>query len=41
MHNRRVRMVDLNTIDYGTLDEMTFLPTVRQKRQDIEVVTLP
>ncbi|WP_170387557.1 linear amide C-N hydrolase [Ruegeria atlantica] len=41
MHNRRVRMVDLNVIDFGILEEMTFLPLDREKQQDIEVVTLP
>ena len=41
MHNRRVRMVDLNAIDFGELDEVTFLPLDREKRQDVEAVALP
>ncbi|MGK7913546.1 MAG: linear amide C-N hydrolase [Synechococcus sp.] len=41
MHNRRVRMVDLNTIDFETLEEMIFLPLDREKRQDIETVAVP
>ncbi len=41
MHNRRVRMVDLKAIDFGKLDEVTFLPLDQEKRQDIEAVALP
>ncbi|MEO0822445.1 MAG: linear amide C-N hydrolase [Pseudomonadota bacterium] len=40
MHNRRVRMIDLKEIDFGALDGMTFLPLDREKRQDIETVSL-
>ena len=41
MHNRRVRMVDLKKIDFGTLPEIAFLPLDREKSQDIEELTLP
>jgi choloylglycine hydrolase len=41
MHNRRVRMVDLNKIDFGALDGLKFLPLDREKAQDIEIVDLP
>lgn len=40
-HNRRLRMVDLGTIDFEALDEITYLPLDRQKRQDVESITLP
>ncbi|MGK7958863.1 MAG: linear amide C-N hydrolase [Crocosphaera sp.] len=40
-HNRRVRMVDLNTINFDTLEEVTFLPLDQEKRQDIDTITLP
>lgn len=40
-HNRRVRMLDLKAIDFTALDEITFLALDREKRQDIETVSLP
>ncbi|MEM6636201.1 MAG: choloylglycine hydrolase family protein [Pseudomonadota bacterium] len=40
MHNRRVRMLDLNEIDFETLDVLTKLPLDRSDEQDIEEITL-
>ena len=40
MHNRRVRRVDLNAIDFSTIDKISRLPIDRKKEQDIEDVTL-
>lgn len=40
MHNRRVRMLDMNEIDFETLDELTKLPLDRVAEQDIEEITL-
>lgn len=40
MHNRRVRMLDLNEIDFETLDALTKLPLDRVDAQDIEEITL-
>jgi choloylglycine hydrolase len=38
-HNRRVREVDLNKIDFGVLSEIVHLPLDKVKAQDIEDVT--
>lgn len=40
MHNRRVRMLDFNEIDFETLDTLTKLPLDRVDEQDIEEITL-
>ena len=40
-HNRRVRMLDLGKIDFGALEEISFIPLDREKAQDIEELTLP
>jgi choloylglycine hydrolase len=40
-HNRRVRMVDLNAVDFEALDNIAFLPLDEEKRQDIQVLALP
>lgn len=40
-HNRRVRMVDLNIIDFSSFNDPVFLPLDREKRQDIESLMLP
>jgi choloylglycine hydrolase len=40
-HNRRVRMLDLKKIDFGSLDKVTFLPLDRERHQDIEELALP
>ncbi|MBG6172721.1 MAG: linear amide C-N hydrolase [Roseibium album] len=40
MHNRRVRMLDLNEIDFDALDTLTKLPLDRVDEQDIEEITL-
>jgi len=39
-HNRRVRQVDLKTIDFANLKQPTRLPLDKEKKQDIEDVTL-
>lgn len=39
MHNRRVRQVDLKTIDFAKSQELVRIPLDREKRQDIEDVT--
>ena len=38
-HNRRVRMVDLKRIDFGSFSDIIRLPLDRVKSQDIEDVT--
>ena len=38
-HNRRVRMVDLKRIDFGSFSDITRLPLDKVKAQDIEDVT--
>lgn len=38
-HNRRVRMVDLKRIDFGTLDGAVFMPLDRVREQDVLDVT--
>ncbi len=40
-HNRRVRMLDLKKIDFGSLDGIAFIPLDREKAQDIEELVLP
>jgi choloylglycine hydrolase len=39
MHNRRVRQIDLKSIDFGALAEIVRLPLDPQKQQDILDVT--
>jgi choloylglycine hydrolase len=39
-HNRRVRQVDLNRIDFTNLKQPMRLPLDKEKKQDIEDVTL-
>ena len=39
MHNRRVRKVDLKSIDFSTIDKIVRVPLDRKKEQDIEDVT--
>ncbi len=41
MNNRRVRMLDLKTIDFGSFDEVAFVPLDIEERQDIEEIVLP
>jgi choloylglycine hydrolase len=38
-HNRRIRMVDMNKIDFETLTTTVRLPLDREKSQDIEDMT--
>jgi choloylglycine hydrolase len=38
-HNRRVRKLDLNKIDFTTPDELVRLPLDKEKVQDVEDVT--
>jgi choloylglycine hydrolase len=38
-HNRRVRRVDLNAIDFAVLDQLTRLPLDKERTQDIENIT--
>ncbi|WP_298959226.1 linear amide C-N hydrolase [uncultured Roseibium sp.] len=40
MHNRRVRMLDMNKIDFETLDTLTKMPLDRVTEQDIEEINL-
>ena len=40
MHNRRVRMLDLNQVDFATLKELRRLPLDRAAEQDIEELSL-
>lgn len=40
MHNRRVRMLDLNKIDFGALDGIQRIQIDQQKEQDIEEISL-
>lgn len=41
MHNRRVRQVDLKTIDFAKLKELVHIPLDRTKAQDIDHVVIP
>jgi len=38
-HNRRVRMVDLKKINFGSISDIMRLPLDRTRTQDIEDVT--
>jgi len=38
-HNRRVRMVDLKKIDFGSFSDIKRLPLDKVKAQDIQDVT--
>ena len=38
-HNRRVRMVDLKKIDFGSFNDIKRLPLDKAKAQDIDNVT--
>ena len=38
-HNRRVRMVDLKKIDFGSFNDIKRMPLDKVKAQDIEDVT--
>jgi len=38
-HNRRVRMIDLNKVDFDAPGKLVHLPMDKQKRQDVEDVT--
>lgn len=39
-HNRRLRMVDLNRIDFMSFDKIVYRPLDPEKTQDIQDVTL-
>jgi choloylglycine hydrolase len=41
MNNRRVRQLDLKTIDFATLKDMVRLPLDQKKSQDILEISLP
>ena len=40
-HNRRVRQIDLTTLDFDSLEGITFLPFNSADGQDMEVLSLP
>ena len=40
-HNRRVRQIDLATLDFDSLDGITFLPLNSADGQDMEILSLP